>query len=553
MENSEKLTALKKAYADIILNTAKEAAARVMASERKAFRFQRELLATKEESLRMLLRLKKMLDSKVREAETTSCSQKTKIEELEAQLQEAEEIVRDLREELREVYTALAKAKNKTMHRPAKRNIEDEATAQENIVINNQLDPHRSLYYALDSQFESVSTDDIKDSIGNGSHESCKSCLSHDHINNNCYIHNPDSSSRVIRRKAPELYRNGCTQRIHASESILFGGNISLSGNTDDAQNETLMMGNEDSGEGKGALTTDTKNDVTSEAEKLDELKVASADTNLVKLQFCKKKRRSKHLGIQKGTLKEEVLANVRICRKKRRIKRRKHLQSGFSESDQVKEIKASYFSCTNSSLYASVTNDPSNENSSKVCENEAQKDMMFPSAEVPTETTLMSKQSGSQNDAEKEKGLIKSGCSWDEMKDDKEPLHESQSMGQESLSIERLTIPACRANVEAANELSDKLGLKESDLDDKVSCQPVNNRLLKYTFQRKRKKDSQSSPDVDCSLEESSLKRKCEEKQNGHVKPQKSCSITESTRDSRRLAQVARQLISLSEKKWWQ
>lgn len=61
----QKLKALKKAYADIILNTAKEAAARIMVSERKAMRFQQELVSTKEESLRMLLRLKHMLDSKV--------------------------------------------------------------------------------------------------------------------------------------------------------------------------------------------------------------------------------------------------------------------------------------------------------------------------------------------------------------------------------------------------------------------------------------------------------------------------------------------------------
>ena len=59
------MTALKKAYADIILNTAKEAAARVMSSERRAVRFQRELLFAKQEGLRMLLRLKQMLDSKV--------------------------------------------------------------------------------------------------------------------------------------------------------------------------------------------------------------------------------------------------------------------------------------------------------------------------------------------------------------------------------------------------------------------------------------------------------------------------------------------------------
>jgi formylmethanofuran dehydrogenase subunit B len=59
------LTALKKAYAEIILNTAKEAAARIMVSEKRALRFEQELVSTKEEALRMLLRLKQMLDSKV--------------------------------------------------------------------------------------------------------------------------------------------------------------------------------------------------------------------------------------------------------------------------------------------------------------------------------------------------------------------------------------------------------------------------------------------------------------------------------------------------------
>lgn len=57
--------ALKKAYADIILNTAKEAAARIMVSERKAMRCQQELFAAKEDALRMLIRLKQMLDAKV--------------------------------------------------------------------------------------------------------------------------------------------------------------------------------------------------------------------------------------------------------------------------------------------------------------------------------------------------------------------------------------------------------------------------------------------------------------------------------------------------------
>ncbi|KAG4377571.1 hypothetical protein AAZX31_18G142500 [Glycine max] len=55
----------KKAYTDIILNTTKEAMARIMVSERKATCFQQELISTKEEALRKLLRLKQMFDSKM--------------------------------------------------------------------------------------------------------------------------------------------------------------------------------------------------------------------------------------------------------------------------------------------------------------------------------------------------------------------------------------------------------------------------------------------------------------------------------------------------------
>lgn len=58
--------ALKKAYAEIILNTAKESAARVMISDRKSARFHHDLCGTKEEALRLLVRMKQMVDAKVR-------------------------------------------------------------------------------------------------------------------------------------------------------------------------------------------------------------------------------------------------------------------------------------------------------------------------------------------------------------------------------------------------------------------------------------------------------------------------------------------------------
>lgn len=61
----QKLMGLKKAYADVILGISKEAAARVMASENKSLRYQHELKATKEEGVRILIRLKHMMDTQV--------------------------------------------------------------------------------------------------------------------------------------------------------------------------------------------------------------------------------------------------------------------------------------------------------------------------------------------------------------------------------------------------------------------------------------------------------------------------------------------------------
>jgi len=61
----QEVVALKRAYADVILNTMKESAGRVMVSEKRALVLQQELNATKENALCMLMRLKKMMDAKV--------------------------------------------------------------------------------------------------------------------------------------------------------------------------------------------------------------------------------------------------------------------------------------------------------------------------------------------------------------------------------------------------------------------------------------------------------------------------------------------------------
>ncbi|KAI3499369.1 hypothetical protein L1887_35166 [Cichorium endivia] len=190
MDADERLTALKRAYADIILNTAKEAAARIMVSERKALRFEYELKNAKEDALQMLLRLKQMMDSKVNEAAVTSCTQQKKIEELEAQLQEAEDIVKDLREELRAVEAELERfPRSKQVKHTVQ--VDNASIPEPQVTVPpSEVQPNSKSQRLYNSLFP------LKKSL----------------------ISNGDLPSIILRSKETELYRNGCTQRIRACE-----------------------------------------------------------------------------------------------------------------------------------------------------------------------------------------------------------------------------------------------------------------------------------------------------------------------------------------------
>ncbi|XP_039005219.1 uncharacterized protein LOC120132544 [Hibiscus syriacus] len=174
MADLEKLTALKKAYAEIILNTAKEAAARIMVSERKAQRYQQELFAAKDEALRMLVRLKHMLDAKVNEGETMSLNQQKRIEELEAQLGEAEDIVRDLRAELREAQDELEKLTKNPVRCSGEQKSEHDVAACEKLPNGNAISNFGSVASSqLDTQTDLVTVSDIKSSTNVGIKCSC--------------------------------------------------------------------------------------------------------------------------------------------------------------------------------------------------------------------------------------------------------------------------------------------------------------------------------------------------------------------------------------------
>ncbi|XP_062116384.1 uncharacterized protein LOC133830422 isoform X2 [Humulus lupulus] len=531
MGDSEKLTALKRAYADIILNTAKEAAGRILASERKALRYERELLTTKEEALQMLLRLKGTLDSKIIEADKASLSQQRKIDELEAQLQEAEDIVRDLREELSEVQAELEKTKKNQAPAMDERNLggitHDNGVSSRNNQARSLIEQNlegdttthekglyipNSIVSQPNSQLEPATNSGTSEML-NGRFEGICYRTDDSHMDH-CYNDNPNFSSLAMRRKEPELYKNGCTQRIRASERNMLDGYLSVSKLNDDAKDGTFIGRDEESKRIHVMCTS--KNETDAAQENQYEPKVTQIDYSHV-LKVPHKSIRNK----RKRAARYEK-TKVLQCKNLLHHQGEENVQKVCPTLDDENQLVNSCEKMTGKVL----------------------KEIL--SAPSPKLRTEMSTQSGCAKATESLVEFVKP-CSLQRVtNEDKVAINKSNLTREESL-LAKFEVPACKIDLKKDNESEGKLDAKVSDLDDGVASPPLSSRFLKYTFQRKRKRDALSSPE-----QNSSLKQNTAEKQNGSSEPENSSLVTESPRDSRRLAQVARQLISLSEKKWW-
>ncbi|KAL9267294.1 hypothetical protein AKJ16_DCAP16352 [Drosera capensis] len=270
MDESEKMTALKKAYADIILTTAKEAAARVMVSERRAQELCREMKEGKEEAMRMLIRMRRIMDSKINEAEIRSQIQQKRIEELEAQLQEAEDIVGNLRADLSETQYELERmVKNQQAPIGEEPYLHDVASCQQvaEPQDNCYMDSGFTTYHfqAEEPQIvETLETDvsTLNTSINESNHLDIDS---RDHF----HVRDPDFASIMVRNKEPDLYRNGCTQRIRASGRNLLSEHFGLSEEKNEKPSE------EDK---KTCLTPVSNNDIRTEID-CDEISKTSRST----------------------------------------------------------------------------------------------------------------------------------------------------------------------------------------------------------------------------------------------------------------------------------
>ncbi|KAF5740330.1 hypothetical protein HS088_TW11G00397 [Tripterygium wilfordii] len=568
MQESEKMESLKKAYAEIILNTAKEAAARLMLSERKALGFEQELRSAKNEALRLLLRMKQMIDSK-----------QMKIDELEAQLQEAEEVITDLRAELYSVQERLEKVNNEQappMNGQFSR--KDESSARSPTTI--------PIVPSAVSLFDSTTTSDMKDETLNPSV-----------LDSNC------------------RNRNGCAQRIRA-----FEGNSLDEREPPEMKNE-LIMKTSDKDDGKcvklapASQNMQTREHFSSEVRKLGKArkpKKRKARFGKAKAASCKSRPKQFLKPSQPSfidTLRETTNLNLKPHEKacsiastntnntattrnsngleanlqcasnclrderdifhEGKIKREVRSMDNISTSimkhpDHLSEICQPSSVLTHCKAYAFSLKGKvmSGEDQSKIKENEV-KIKPFPSLD-PGLTLIKSDIdpiSGSRNVTVSIKALNTSGVAQNASKRDSD-LNDSSLVTEEGETLfineegdaaVNLAGPCSVSNSDVVNVPS-----TNSDLEDARSSKPSdgshghaeNIELLRYT--RKRKKESLSSTDKISSPEETTnSKRSVRDEKNGSPELEKPTLFTESSRDNRRLALVAHQLISLSGKRW--
>ncbi|KAM1015247.1 uncharacterized protein LOC126583629 isoform X1 [Malus sylvestris] len=651
-DEAQKMEALKKVYAEIILNTAKEAAARVMASERKALRYQHDLQFTKDEALRVLCRLKQMLDSKgfllvmfgctcvvwhclkTSEAEITSLSQQRKIEELEAQLQEAEDIITDLRSELKQVWSELERVNNNQV-KPL-----DEQMTREDASFSYNPIPEPIILSSSATGHETIPTSGPKNIKANRGieHKCCNEMKRSVSDLDKFFAPDSDLASIIMRPKEPELLRNGCTQRIRAFERNLLDDKPLPSGYVDNSicheKNELVIKANDKEEEKCGSPSFSDNSVEEVNGPSLEETKRNAKVHTLRRRQtgFGKAKTSGRYRPseLMKSHQQTSVPSRCRVYSVNGKDSSQKEAcilpsiktknvdmtgtSSGLEESsqhsscyfmDRVKNIpkgkrKRKMKSKNDITTSLTSTDQPSSvlsrcrtfayllyggvkswEDQPITTENAAK---MKSLPRLDPGLILMRNDvdpiSGSASVTVSMKGMNKSGTVQDAADKDMElidvPVLMTESDGIENSEAPNSELDLCSVDVSLMNselktvkvslmnselehvnaslvksELNDASALlMSSELKDVRASEQSNgspsrvdnSRLLKYTFQRKRKNSSRNPG------EESTAKRRMEEKECVAQQPQ---TTDELSRDSRRLAQVARQLISLSGKRW--
>lgn len=216
---------LRKAYAGIMLNMAQESAARVLAAERRAAALAAGLAAAKEDGVSALVRLKAIMEARIKEKDLESSVLVKKIKELENQLHEAQNAMASLKVQLQGANTELELTR-KTL---AEERINSLPTSNK-VYSSSNSSPHSK----INQQGGNILLKNEQPADNNDG-----TCLVPITTNENeavenlksIYRHSPDLPSFMERNKKPKFYHSGCTQRIHALKQRTQGKDASTKGN----------------------------------------------------------------------------------------------------------------------------------------------------------------------------------------------------------------------------------------------------------------------------------------------------------------------------------
>ncbi|CAL9115600.1 unnamed protein product [Musa textilis] len=610
-EDAERMAALKRAFADVILNTAKESAARILASERRVLQLQQSLSLAREESLDMLLRLKSIMDSKINESEKSNLSQVRKIQELEVQLGEAKGTIDFLRSELKRLNSELDQRMDIQAEFPDGKSTGHNATSEKYNCKENIHNSDSRLYTKRGAK--SVPNSDCCFTKGVTQDEPLNNLIAVDN-----YAGNPDLASIILSNKEPELYRNGCTQRIRAFEQNQVSGkefSTQIHDQVSDIKSETMMCEN---GKPERSHTKDfamVKKPVCRRNRRV------SCKKHIMKPTECGTYHDMRHYRSLESShskfpmLTNDHMSNIKngtnMCKNKKaerpwakdfgmakKIVRRKiRCQKGTRPAKCITHHDMQHYGLlgSNHSKVGENDKDRSAGNSQRASGEAPLKtlDSCSPQMSVENqETTKDQKTTLNKFSNHRSSGLLDgnrimtrrsvlklrntcedhtggnhtsgSGATFQE-----NSLKESLVLGTSEViddavsdDVENGTllheIMLSKPNDKLAEDLGTSITKEGHDDCKDEPCKPCgpaaedrSDKILKYTFQRKRKRVSLDSK-VDSTSLEGSMSKQTVEKDNAVLDPQKSSLLVESSRESRRLAQVARQLISLSERRWW-
>ncbi|XP_027150946.1 uncharacterized protein LOC113751218 isoform X3 [Coffea eugenioides] len=568
MEENEKMVALKKAYAEMILNTAKEAAARVMAAQRKAKMFEHDLNRTKEEALRMLLRFKQMLEDKNAEAEVASSNQQRRIQELELQLDEAEGLILDLRAKLDKVHEQLDNAKKAS-----------------------SWDPSTSVHQCP-SPF-----------IG--------TALSSSQFDNGL-VDNPVFAYIVLEKKEPESHRNTWTQKIHAIEKGLVDEKMSQVEDSHSLAKSISIIQRNGGNRSLPSITEKSSGieNIMKEAPFLEDNATKVQPVNVQKLRrrrtLCGRRKTNT---VKAAPCLEEIGTKHRpvkiqnLCRRKTLYGRTKASRCRYISNPCVKPQRmSSVIARCKSYAISGKDVDKSERTSSKnqnitETENGSELEEKAPLGKYRLVRRSVRKRKVKYWDdfatscrpvrthpcqfeecCQKDKCGAQSGEYLLEVKHEGELEDAKGKAAFATVSSTKTGGASCfdgdaesetklihqpmlvkHAGVAPEMELenensvpSEKRNAKASELTKNFLSSPDSSNPLLYTFSRKRKNGSLVNHAEGCSLRESSMKRRSREQKDIELVADSSTLENEPTSDSRGLVKVARQLISLSGKMWW-